>query len=156
VLTGGASFPDGRSGAEGLVAMVQDVLAEIVGEGVLRPGESDRIYYPTWNRTPAEWAAPVEELGFALLTQEFTGTDDAENYRASIERGTFADDYLPFVRAITDRPFFRRLDGDRTAEDRAGVAEAFYDRLHGRIAADPAAAACYWHVVTLRLRRRPR
>jgi hypothetical protein len=156
VLTGGASFPDGRSGAEGLFVMIQDVLAGLVDDGILRSGESDRIYYPTWNRTPAEWAEPVAELGFDLLAQEFTGTDDAENYRASLERGTFADDYLPFVRAITERPFFRWLDGDRTIDDRARVTEAFYERLHGRIAADPAAAACYWHVVTLRLRRRPR
>jgi hypothetical protein len=36
------------------------------------------------------------------------------------------------------------------------VTESFYERLHGRIAADPWAAACHWHVVTLRLRRRPR
>lgn len=156
VLTGGASFSDGKSGAEGLFIMIQDVLAGMVDDAILRPGESDRIYYPTWNRTPAEWAAPVEELGFDLLAQEFTGTDDAENYRASLERGTFADDYLPFVRAITDRPFFRWLDGDRHGDDRARVTETFYERLHGHIAANPTAAACFWHVVTLRLRRRPR
>ena len=156
VLTGGASFPDGRSGAEGLFVMVQEVLAEMVDDAVLRPTESDRIYYPTWNRTPAEWTAPVEGLGFDLLADEFSGTDDAENYRESLERGTFADDYLPFVRAITERPFFRWLDSDRTAEDRAHLTEAFYERLHARIAANPTAAACYWHVVTLRLRRRVR
>jgi hypothetical protein len=60
------------------------------------------------------------------------------------------------VRAVTDREFFRWLDADRTVDDRAGVTEAFYERLHGRIAADPWAAACHWNVVTLRLRRRPR
>jgi len=156
VLTGGASFPDGKSGAEGLFIMIQDVLAGMVDDAILRPGESDRIYYPTWNRTPVEWAEPVAELGFDLLAQEFTGTDDAENYRASLERGTFADDYLPFVRAITDRPFFRWLDGDRNVDDRARVTETFYERLRGHIAANPTTAACCWHVVTLRLRRRLR
>ena len=156
VLTGGASFPDGRSGAEGLFVMIQHVIAEMVDDGELRAGEADRIFYPTWNRTMAEWTGPVEELGFEVLAHELTGTDDAENYGESLARGTFADDYLPFVRAITDRPFFRWLDAARTVDDRAGVTEAFYERLHGRIAADPAAAACYWHVVTLRLRRRPR
>ncbi len=156
VLTGGASLPDGRSGAEGLFVMIQDVLVEMVDDAVLRPGESDRIFYPTWNRTPEEWTAPVADLGFDLLAEELTGTDDADNYRESLERGTFADAYLPFVRAITQRPFFRWLDGDRTTDDRARVTEAFYERLRGRIAADPVAAACHWHVVTLRLRRRPR
>lgn len=156
VLTGGASFPDGRSGAEGLFLMIQHVIAEMVDDGELRPGEADRIFYPTWNRTEAEWTGPVDELGFDVLACDFTGTDDAENYAGSLARGTFADDYLPFVRAITDRPFFRWLDGDRALDDRAAVTETFYERLHGRIAADPRAAACHWHVVTLRLRRRPR
>jgi hypothetical protein len=136
--------------------MIQHVIAEMVDDGELRAGEADRIFYPTWNRTMAEWTGPVEGLGFEVLAHELTGTDDAENYGESLARGTFADDYLPFVRAITDRPFFRWLDADRTIDDRAGVTEAFYERLHGRIAADPWAAACHWHVVTLRLRRRPR
>ena len=156
VLTGGASLPDGRSGAEGLFTMVEGVLAGMVDDGLLRAGESDRIYYPTWNRTPAEWAEPVEELGFDLLAEELTGTDDAQTYRESLVRGTFADDYLPFVRAITEKPFFRWLDADRAPGSRAHVVEAFYERLRARMAADPAAAACHWHVVTLRLRRRPR
>ncbi len=34
--------------------------------------------------------------------------------------------------------------------------EAFYRGLRGRIAADPRAAACCWHVMTLRLRLRDR
>lgn len=58
------------------------------------------------------------------------------------------------MRAITENPFFRRLDTDRSDAERAAVIEAFYQGLRGRIAADPLAAACRWHVMTLRLRRR--
>ena len=68
----------------------------------------------------------------------------------------FGERYLPFVRAITERPFFRWLDPARTPEERRAVVESFYDGLRDRIAADPVAAACRWHVMTLRLRRRPR
>src|SRR4029079_14559999 len=118
-----------RSGAEGLFVMIQHVITEMVDDGELRPGEADRIYYPTWNRTMAEGTGPVGELGFDLLASEFTGTDDAESYRESLARGTFADDYLPFVRAITDRPFFRWLDAHRTLRDRAGVTDGIDARL---------------------------
>ena len=85
VLTGGASFPDGRSGAEGLFMMIQHVIAEMVDDGELRAGEADRIFYPTWNRTMAEWTGPVEELGFEVLAHELTGTDDAENYGSALK-----------------------------------------------------------------------
>lgn len=159
VLVSGASEPDGTSGAEGLFTMIGAELDAMVEAGTLRQGESDRIYYPTWNRTPQEWRAPVEAAGYDLLDEELTATDDADTYGigdTQAEHDAFAQRYLPFVRAITERPFFRWLDPDRTDAGRAEVVEAFYEGLGGRIAADPAAAACRWHVVSLRLRRRPR
>lgn len=156
VLTAGASQPDGASGAEGLFTMVEAQLDAMVDDAILRPGESDRIFYPTWNRTPDEWRAPVDALGFDLLADELGGTDDAESYRPSLQRGSFADDYLPFVRAITEKPFFRWLDPDRGADERARIVEAFSAGLRAHIAAAPQGAACHWHVMTLRLRRRPR
>lgn len=156
VVTGGASEPDGLSGAEGLFTMIEAQLAAMVDDGTLRPAESDRIFYPTWNRTPAEWRDQVDELGFDLLADELSATDDATTYDLADhpDGESFATRYLPFVRAITEHPFFRKLDADRTESERASVVEAFYDGLRGRIAADPAAAACRWHVMTLRLRRR--
>jgi hypothetical protein len=154
VVTGGASRPDGTSGAEGLFTMIEAQLAELVADGTLRRAEADRIFYPTWNRTPDEWRAQTDELGFDLLAGELSATDDAETYDVAGQPDGFAERYLPFVRAITEHPFFRTLDADRTDDERAGVIDAFYRGLGGRIAADPAAAACCWHVMTLRLRRR--
>ena len=156
VLVAGASKPDGSSGAEGLFTMIEDELATMVETGSLRRTESDHIFYPTWNRTPAEWRDPVDAAGFDLLDEELSATDDAETYGGVGDGDAFADRYLPFVRAITERPFFRWLDADRAGQDRARVVETFYDGLRRRIAADPAAAACRWHVVALRLRRCPR
>ncbi|MGE0300883.1 hypothetical protein [Pseudonocardia sp.] len=164
VLVAGASEPDGTSGAEGLFTMIGAQLDAMVADGTLRKAESDRIFYPTWNRTPDEWRAPVDAAGYDLLDEELSATDDAATYGGpdgrigdtTADREAFAERYLPFVRAITERPFFRWLDTDRTPADRAAVVAAFYDGLQGRIAADPAAAACRWHVVSLRLRRRPR
>lgn len=160
VVVAGASEPDGTSGAEGLFTMIGAQLAAMVDAGTLRTAESDRIFYPTWNRTPQEWRAPVEAAGFDLLDEELSATDDARTYGDADGRigdpAAFAQRYLPFVRAITERPFFRWLDADRTPAEREAVVSAFYAGLHVRLAADPAAAACRWHVVSLRLRRRPR
>src|SRR4029079_3305908 len=58
VLVAGASRPDGSSGAEALFTLIGQVLADMVKAGGLRQGELDRIFYPTWNRTPDEWLAP--------------------------------------------------------------------------------------------------
>lgn len=155
-LVAGASQPDGSSGAEGLFTMIADELAAMVDDGTLRAAESDRIFYPTWNRTPDEWRDPVSAVGFDLLDEELAATDDAVTYGGAGDGDGFAQRYLPFVRAITERPFFRWLDPDRTEQERAAVVETFYGGLRARIAADPATAACRWHVVSLRLRRRPR
>ncbi len=156
VVTGGASEPDGTSGAEGLFTMIEAQLADMVDAGTLRRSEAGRIFYPTWNRTPDEWRDQVDETGFDLLAGELSATDDAQTYdvAARSDGESFATRYLPFVRAITEHPFFRRLDTDRSDAERAAVIEAFYQGLRGRIAADPLAAACRWHVMTLRLRRR--
>jgi hypothetical protein len=160
VLVGGASTPAGESGAEGLFRMVGDALAELGRAGVLRPAEAARIFYPTWNRTPEEWIAPLRSEGdLELLDAEMSATDDAAAYPQFAAEGNaeaFADAYLPFVRAITERSFFRWLDPDRSPEERAAIGTAFYTALRDRIAADPASATCRWQVMSLRLRRRPR
>jgi hypothetical protein len=161
VLVAGTSMPDGRSGAEGLFEMIDEQLAVMVDAGVLRPAESDAIFYPVWNRTADEWRAPLTAdsaagSAFDLLDSAVSATDDAETYSGYADAAQLADAYLPFVRAVTERPFFRWLDADRTPAQRAAVVEAFYAGLRDRIAADPAAALCRWHVMALRLRRRPR
>lgn len=156
VICAGASYPDGSSGAEALFTVIGEELDALQAAGTLRPGEHARIYYPTWNRTMDEWLAPFDgPLGeaFEVLDHRFDGTHDAETFAAAVEQGTFADTYVAFVRAITEAPFFRWLDADRSPEERHHVVEAFYDGLKARLTPDVAA---FWHVASLRLRRRPR
>jgi hypothetical protein len=123
--------------------------------------ERDRIFYPTWNRTPSEWLAPFDgALGEQLevLDHRLDAEDDAEaypQYRRDGDAQAFAAAYVRFVRAVTEEPFFRWLDPDRPAADRAAVVEEFYRRLEGELRAHPEAAAV-WHVMSLRLRRRQR
>jgi hypothetical protein len=161
VLVAGASEPDGRSGAEALFTVIGDVLATMVTVGGLRPGEHERIFYPTWNRTPGEWLAPFGgELSdaFEVVDSRLDAADDAQTYpqyARDHDAGGFAAAYTRFVRAITEHPFFRALDPDRSPADRAAVVEDFYRRLQGALEEHPDAAAV-WHVMSLRLRRRRR
>lgn len=166
VVVGGASANDGGeraedrplSGAEGLFRMVDAELAALRDGGTLRPAEFARIFYPTWNRTPAEFLAPFDDASpFRVAEMREDVTDDAARYpqweRDSDARG-FAAAYLPFVRAVTEPAFFRWIEPDRTPEEKAAIASSFYSGLQQRIAADPAVATCHWHTVSLRLVRR--
>ena len=60
VLVAGASQPDGQCGAEALFTIIGHVLAAMVAARRMRAGQLARIFYPTWNRTPAEWRAPFD------------------------------------------------------------------------------------------------
>ncbi|MGY1711859.1 hypothetical protein ACI8AC_20375 [Geodermatophilus sp. SYSU D00758] len=160
VLVSGASTPEGTSGAEGLFTMVGEQLARMVDDGALRRAEAERMYYPTWNRTPAEWLDPLaSDPDYEVVDAGMSAVDDAEThpqFAVDGDAAAFAAAYEPFVRAVTERPLFRWLDPARPPEERAQVVETFYAGLRDRLAADPPSATCRWHVMALRLRRRPR
>jgi hypothetical protein len=164
VVVGGASRQDGSSGAEGLFEMITSVLDEMVDDGTLRDAERNAIFYPTWNRTLDEFVAPFSDRsghGAALELREARedSIDDGDSFpqfRRDGEAAAFADAYISFVRAVTARSFFRWLDPDRREGQRREVEDDFYRRLQQHIGADPEAATCRWHTVSLRFGRRPR
>jgi hypothetical protein len=164
VVVGGASHDDGTSGAEGLFRMADAQLRVMVDGGALRQSEYEHIFYPTWNRSRAEFLAPLEgdgEFAGAFTVEEVVDdqTSDAwtyPQYERDGDAAGFAAAYIGFVRAITEPSFFRWLEPDRSADDRAKITEAFYAGLQERIAADPAEASCHWFTISLRIVRRKR
>jgi hypothetical protein len=161
VVVGGASDREGRAGAEGLFRMVDAELQTLLDDHTLRRSEFDRIFYPTWNRTPAEFLEPFSRgelaAAFAVAEQREDESDDGAIYPQFARDGdakAFASAYIAFVKAVTKPAFFRWIEPDRTKDDRGAIVRAFYDGLEARIAADPKAAACHWRTVTLRLVRR--
>jgi hypothetical protein len=160
VVVGGASRADGLSGAEGLFALANAQLQAMVADGRLRRSEYESIFYPTWNRTAQEFLEPFRNGTFAgaLTVEEYVEhvTSDAAiypQYQRDGDGTAFAEAYVPFVKAVTAPSFFRWLEPDRSAAERAQIEEAFYDGLKRRMAADPAAATCHWHTVSLRIRK---
>jgi hypothetical protein len=161
VLVAGASQPDGASGAEALFRLIREVLDTMVADGQVRPSERAKIFYPTWNRTPEEWLAPVQGAladTYELVAHRLDASDDSTTYpqyRRDGDATAFAAAYVQFVRAVTEHPFFRWLEPDRDEASRSTVTEGFYDRLQAALCEHPEVAAV-WHVMSLRLRRRRR
>jgi hypothetical protein len=160
VVVGGASDEEGLSHAEGLFEIIDDALRALVDAQHLRRSEYERIFYPTWNRTPAEFLAPFHDGTFAgrlqLHEAEASHVDDADSYPQWARDGdarAFAAAYTPFVRAVTEPSFFRWLEADRSAAEREALVEDFYRDLEARIAQEPARATCQWHTFTLRFER---
>jgi SAM dependent carboxyl methyltransferase len=160
VVVGGASRADGLSGAEGLFEMANAQLHSMVNDGLLRRSEYQSMFYPTWNRTLQEFLAPFERgpLAGALTVEEFAEHTTSDGvtypqYERDGDAAAFASTYVPFVKAVPAPSFFRWIDSDRTASERAALEDAFYDGLQRRIAADPEKATCHWHTVNLRTRK---
>lgn len=155
VVLGGASDERGSSGAEGLLDMANAALREMVDGGMLRPGEYERMVVPTYNRTLKEFEAPfsggpltgvleLESSSEVILPDPFW-----PEYKQSGDAKAFGTAYEGFFRAAYGPSLFGALDADRTPEERERVAEAFYERLRERVAADPATAVCAWRLVLL-------
>ena len=146
VIVAGTSGADGLSGAEDLFGVIDDTLAAMVSDGAVRPEEQTRIFYPTWNRTPAEWLAPFDgPVGdaFDVVEHRVDASRDDDVYSQFArdgDAGAFAAAYIGFVRAVTEHPFFRSLDADRTAEQHDAIRDEFYRRLQLALAAHPIAA----------------
>ena len=155
VVLGGASDDQGSSGAEGLMDMANATLQEMVEGGTLRSGEYERMVIPTYNRTLKEFEAPFsagqKESSLELESSSEVVLPDPfwPEYEQSGDARAFADDYEEFFRAAYGPSLFGALDADRTPQEHEQIADAFYDSLRKKVAADPATAACHWHVALL-------
>ena len=160
VVLGGASDDEGSSGAEGLMDMANTALQEMVEGGTLRSSEYGRMVIPTYNRTLKEFEAPFsagqEDSPLELESSSEVVLPDPfwPEYEQSGDANAFAADYEEFFRAAYGPSLFGALDADRTPQEHEQIADAFYDALRKKVAADPATAACNWRVVLLLIARR--
>jgi hypothetical protein len=160
IVTGGAAADDGTSGAEGLMAMANDALAQLEDTGELRSAERERITIPTWNRTAAEFLAPFDSRpqpdGLDLRRHTFCTLPDS--YLNAYEQDGDVDRYTTavadFFRAAFEPSLWAQLDQDRDASERKQLAAGFHERLRAKIAADPGRAATSWHVMAMEISRR--
>jgi hypothetical protein len=159
VVVGGAALDDGTSGAEALMDALNDALGDAVASGRISEQAYAGMTVPTWNRTLAEFTAPfapggrASEAGLELLEHSLAALPDQylPQFRASGDAGAFADAVAGFLRAFTEPSLFETLG--EPAPERTAIADAVYDDVHRRLAADPETFETTWHVVSMRIRR---
>jgi hypothetical protein len=158
VVVGGAALDDGRSGAEGLMAIADAALRELVAHGDLADDEYARMTIPTWNRTRAEFLAPFQDGSFdgrlELRRDALRTLPDPHlaELRQDGDVGRFATATAGFFRAAFAESLWASLAPGDT-QRRAHLADRFERLLRDGIAAAPEDAACSWHVVVLDIAR---
>lgn len=118
---------------------------------------------PTWNRTRAEFLAPLQDDGplaqaWHVEEHDLLALPDTllEAYERTGDVQAFADAVAEFFTAAFLPSLWSALDGARDPADVTALTSAFESRLKARIAAVPRAVETHWHVVLLRLTRRER
>jgi hypothetical protein len=159
VVIGGAAQDDGQSGAEGLMEAADGALRGLVATGVIAESEYARMTIPTWNRTLAEFVAPFEAGEFEgtleLRRSDLRWLPDRyfEAYSRDGDLDAYVESVADFFRAAFEQSLLACLDSERDSAARESIATAFRAALRERIAADPEAAACRWHVALLDIAR---
>jgi hypothetical protein len=159
VVLGGAAADDGLSGAEGLMDAANSVFVELVDGGVIRRDEYARMTVPAWNRTSAEFIAPLSAGPLAevlrLEEHDLLALPDImlEQFDVTGDTQTFADQVTTFFQAAFGPSLLSALDQQRDPDDVTAVAAAFETRLHDRIVSDPRAVETHWHIVAMRVTR---
>jgi hypothetical protein len=160
VVVGGAAAADETSGAERLMDAANAVLVSMVDDGLLETAEYARMTIPTWNRTQAEFLAPLQEGPLAeawhVEEHDLVALPDwlLEEYERTGDARAFADSLAEFFMAAFGPSLWSALDGGRGEKSVRAVASTFESRLMERIAADPRAVETHWQVLLLRLTRR--
>ena len=107
---------------------------------------------PTWNRIVAEFTEPFG-AGQPLELCRHAERSLPDLYLAALREGGSLERYVAsvagFFRAAFGDSLWSALDPGATEERRARVAAGFDQALGRRIAADPEAAACEWHMAVL-------
>jgi len=154
VVIGGASDEAGDSGANGLMDMANEVLRDLVAAGHLSADEYRRMAIPTYNRTPAEFAAPFADgaaSGLTVLHRQLDVLADPllAQYRETGDLNAFAASCTGFFEAAFEPCLFSSLAEGRGAAERQSLLRQFRDGLKAKIAAAPQEASCAWRVFTM-------
>lgn len=139
VMVGSGADNWGRTGAEGLVAMVRETQTEVLG-----PRQRSKIAMPTYHRTMWEWLQP---LGPKLVLKEILEPGMPEPYWDEFQRTgdleRYVDKVVAFAVAALRQP---QLSGKKTGAP-------FRERLAARVRAHPDQARARWWLTIMRMER---
>jgi hypothetical protein len=160
VIVGSGADESGRSGAEGLLDIANDVLREMIAEDSLSREEYEQMVVPTYYRTLDEFLEPLGRRTSAgsFELQECSQTDLADPLWASYEQhddvAAYAKGVAEFLRAFSEPSLFAGIAAARSAQAAAELADAFYGRVGDAVAKRPEQARCNWRLALLRVAKR--
>ena len=129
VVVVGAARPDGTSGAEPAMALVQDGVDGMVDDGLLSPAERTQMAVPAWYRTEPEWRAPFGDGRLALEELRFASLGDPLWTDASESRsGPRHEIYARAVAAALRASFGPSLLGGIPSASQDDIATELFDR----------------------------
>ena len=152
VIVGSGADPQGNSGAEVLIDLVNDVLQSMVKEGSLFADEYADMAIPTYYRTEKEWCEPFEDADFirenplSLLHYAEFAEEDVylTRYKQTLDAAEFAQEYTGFFLAAFEPSLFVSLRTDRSDLDRERIIAIFSRKLETALAEDPAKYSARW------------
>jgi len=160
VVVGSGADEHGRSGAEGLMELANDVLRAMVAESALSREQYEQMVVPTYYRTVSEFTEPLGKPTAAgsFELQECSQTDLADPLWASFQQdggvAAYANGVADFLRAFSEPSLFGAIAPGRSSRSAAELADEFYGRVRDAVAKQPAQARCSWRLVLLRLAKR--
>ena len=126
-------------------------------EGVISADEFANTNFPQHYRTQAEFIAPLEDpenpvyragLRLEHVESRVVRCPFEQNFTENNEDPEeFARNYIPTLRSWSEPNFVNALDASRLPEERSAIVDAFYQRYHDHVAADPVGHAMdYVHI----------
>jgi hypothetical protein len=138
-MVGSGSDNFGRTGAEGLTAMVRETLTEVLGEK-----QRAKVTLPTYHRMLWEWLAP---LGQTLVLKEVVEPPMPEPFWEELQRTGDLDVYADRIVAVAVAALRQpQLEGKK-------VGGPFQAKLRARVKASPDQARARWWLTILRIEK---
>lgn len=134
VMVEPCAHPDGTLGSEAVMALMDQVLGELVADGRVTPEAAAAATMPMWMRTPDEYGTPVD----AHPDLELVGIQVAEGVRSPLQEVfdadgdavAYADASVASMRAWSEAMIAEGIDDPATLD-------AFYDRCRVLGTEDP-------------------
>jgi hypothetical protein len=140
------------------MALIEAGARDTLDAGKIDRGELEAMVIPTYVREPDEFFGTVERGGLPLTLVDSTiqlAPDPAfEAFRNHRDSGRYSHEAVAAYRAWSEPALMSALRPDRTADERAAIADALYEHTCARLEASP--TECAWHIGLARIRRNAR
>jgi hypothetical protein len=137
------------------MALIEAGASDTLAAGTLDRAELEAMAIPTYIRAPDDFFRAVAggKLPLTLVrsTIEVARDPAFEAFRDHRDASRYSHEAVAAYRAWSEPALMGALDANRTADERAAVADDLYEHTRARLEASP--TECAWHIGLARIRR---